>query len=161
MVEAFGVELGTPFQGGALVTLVAIFGVALRTYIIGMPERAKIVADREANLLNERAEEMRGMRERLGAIEAKLEEKERSIEAERTMYRHRISNLGQAFHALLMLLKKGVPVNEAVEEIERLRAEQLDREVAEASMFRAAGLRLDIGDPEKGPQLHTPEGSVR
>lgn len=128
-----------------------------------MKQRApmrQVETDREANLLHERAEEMAGMRERLGAIEAKLEQKESQFDAERTMYRHRISNLGQAFHALLLLLKKGVPVDEAVAEVERLRDEQLGREVAEATMYRAAGLKVPELDPFKTAAMNAADCTV-
>lgn len=167
MIEFAGIALGTPFQGGALLTLLAIFGLALRSYVVGMPARAKVAQEREANLLQERAEEMAGMRERLETIEGKLEAKDRALEtqnktmdAERTMYRHRISNLGQAFHALLLLLKKNVPVDEAVEEVEKLRKEQLDREIAEAATFRAAGLHIDLADPSKSAAVNIADGAV-
>ncbi len=161
MFELGGTVLGTPFQGGILVTLILILGVNVRAWIAGAPDRAKVAVEREANLLNERAEEMIGMRERLAAVEAKLEQKDRLLEAERTMYRHRIANLGQAFTALLMLLRKGVAVDDAVAEIERMRAEQLDREVAEAAMFRAAGVNPDIADPKKSDALNAAEQTKR
>lgn len=149
MIEAFGLQLGTVFQGGTFVACLGVFGLILRSYIVGMPERAKVAFDREANLLEERAEEMVSMRGRLALIEGKLAEKDRLLETERTIYRHRIANLNQAFTALLMLLRKGVPVEEAVAEVERMRAEQLDREIAEATMFRAAGLMIDVPDLQK------------
>ena len=63
--------------------------------------------------------------------------------------------------ALLMLLRKGVPVSEAVEEVERMRAEQLDREVAEAAMFRMTGLPLEVTDPQKSDALNAAERTKR
>ena len=81
MIEAFGIELGTAFQGGTFAAAIAVLGLVLRSYVAGMPERAKVSSDREANLLHERAEEMVGMRERLALIESKLEVKDRLLEA--------------------------------------------------------------------------------
>lgn len=141
----------------AVMVLNVLFGGVLVAIIKNRVPLRKVETDREANLLSERAEEMAGMRERLAAVEAKLDVKDQQIaaerdkveakaaemEAERTMYRHRIANLSGAFTALLMLLKKGVPVDEAVAEIEAMRSDQLAREVAEAATFRAAGLKLE------------------
>lgn len=138
-----------------------LVGGALVAMIRNRPVLMKINTEREANLLNERAEEMIGMRERLIAVEQRLEQKDRLLEAERTMYRHRIANLNQAFSALLLLLKKGIPVDEAVVEIEQMRAEQLDREVAEAAMFRAAGVMADIADGRDSTNLSAAKSTKR
>ncbi len=91
--------------GGLLVAIV-------RTW----PALKKIGADREANLLNERAEEMQGMRTRIADLEAKVErmgeehaaeikriEKER--EAERAIARHEIGNLNQALQTFISLIE--------------------------------------------------------
>lgn len=137
----------------AMVALLNVLvGGLLVAIVRSRPALKKIAADREANLLNERAEEMERMRERLTALEHNLENKDRQLAeallhqekefaAERALYRHRINNLDQAFSALLMLLKKGVSVEEAVSTIEELRAEQLAREAAEAATIRAAGVK--------------------
>lgn len=143
--------------------LVAILNVLIGGVLVQLvrtrPVLKQIGNEREANLLNERADEMERMRERLTALELKLEQaKEEAhevqihqaaqFEAERSIYRHRIGNLGQAFTALLMLLKKGVPVQEAVETVEKMRAEQLEREAAEAATMRAAGLKIEVVRPK-------------
>jgi hypothetical protein len=140
----------TTFLVGLLNVLV---GGVLVSVIRSRPALKKIAADREANLLNERAEEMERMRERLSALEKKLEDKdsevaetlrqqEQHFAAQRAHYRHRINNLDQAFTALLLLLKRGVSVEEAVKEIEDMRAQQLEREAAEAATIRAAGVKV-------------------
>lgn len=164
MIEAFGIQLGTVFQGGTLAAMLAILGVVLRSYIIGMPAREKVASEREANLLHERAEEMASMRERIAKLEAAerkkdqdhaseiemLEEgqaaKDRYHEALRALDRHRINNLSGSFQALLLLLKKGVKVEEAVEAIEAMRAEQLEREAKEAATIRAAAIKAGVAE---------------
>lgn len=161
MIEAFGIQLGTVFQGGTFMAVLAVLGLILRSYIIGMPARAKVASEREANLLHERAEEMIGMRERLKVVEEQLALKSRLSEAERTMYRHRIANLTQAFMALLMLLRKGISVEEAVAEIERLRSEQHALETAEAAMFHSLGLTPEMSDPQKSAALNAAEHTKR
>lgn len=104
------------------------------------PALKKIANEREANLLNERAEEMDKLRKRIDALEAESRQRERQFEAERALYRHQINNLDQSFNALLLLLKQDVPVAEAVEAVERMRAAQLERETLEKSAIRTAGI---------------------
>lgn len=41
MLELFGLPLGTPFQGGTLVVVLAIFGLVVRVWIVGIPERLR------------------------------------------------------------------------------------------------------------------------
>lgn len=125
-----------------------LVGGALVSFIRSRPSLKKIDADREANLLSERAKEMQEMRKRIEKLETEQREKddkheaeqgrrEKLFEAERALYRHQINNLDQSFTALLMLLKKGVAVEEAVEAVEKMRAEQLARETVEKAALRA------------------------
>jgi hypothetical protein len=162
MIELFGLQLGTVFQGGTLVAMLATLGIVARAYIIGIPARKQVEIDHEANLLRERAEEMVSMRERIAKLEEQQELKDKAhareihdledIQAAKDRYhdalraadRHRINNLNQAFSSLLLLLKKGVPVEEAVEEVESLRAEQLKREAEELATIRAAAIKTGI-----------------
>jgi signal transduction histidine kinase len=125
-----------------------LIGGALVSFIRSRPSLKKIDADREANLLSERAKEMQEMRERILRLEAVQEAKDRLYEAQKAANRHRINNLDAAFQALLLLLKRGVPVEEAVAEIEKLRAEQLSREAAEASIIRAAAIKAGLAEPD-------------
>lgn len=81
--------------------------------------------------------------------ETEAESQRRQFEAERALYRHRINNLDSAFTALLLLLKKGVPVAEAVEAVEKMRAGQLEREAAESALLRTVGISI----PSTGEEL--------
>lgn len=119
----------------------AAIGAMLGAYIRTRAPLAKINADREANLLSERAKEMRDMRKRIEGLEAEQHHKDKLFEAERALYRHQINNLDQSFSALLMLLKKGVAVEEAVDAVEKMRAEQLARETVEKAALRALALK--------------------
>ena len=121
-----------------LVVIAMLIGGVLIAMIRARPTLKKIAADREANLLHERAAEMDSMRERLKALEAKLEAKDALHEAERAIDRHRYNNLSGAFDALLMLLKQNPDkVDEAIVIVEKLRAEQLAREALEKGAFRS------------------------
>jgi mannitol-specific phosphotransferase system IIBC component len=128
--------------------LTALIGGVLGSFVKSRPALKKIEVDREANLLSERAKEMADMRHRIEKMEeeqrrkdekheAEQARKDKLFEAERALYRHQINNLDGAFSALLMLLKKGVSVEEAVDAVEKMRAEQLARETIEKAALRA------------------------
>lgn len=134
--------------GVALLNLL-LGGGLVAAWIKTRPAILKIESDREANLLHERADEMASMRTELASIRAEmarrdeehaaaLEARTKVHEAERRADIHRINNLSQCLDALLLLLKKGVSVEEAVEAIEKMRSEQLTRENEERALLRAA-----------------------
>jgi mannitol-specific phosphotransferase system IIBC component len=137
-----------------------LVGGALVSFIRSRPSLRKIDADREANLLSERAKEMAEMRKRIEKLEQEQEEKdaqheaarkraEKLVEAERAFYRHQYGNLSQAFSSLLLLLKKGVPVEEAVDEVEKMRVEQLARETVEKAALRALEVKNAAADDDQ------------
>jgi hypothetical protein len=130
-----------------------LFGGALVSFIRSRPSLKKIDADREANLLSERAKEMQEMRDRIDKLEKLLRDAEKVHSAEKEAlqkqfdahiahYRHRTNNLDASFNALLLLLKQGVEVADAVEAVEKMRSEQLAREATELATLRAAGIQL-------------------
>lgn len=151
----------------AVVLLNVLVGGLLVALVKRKPALDKLANDREANLLSERAKEMQEMRERIEKLEssiekkdekhlaeikeleAKQEAKDRLAEAQKAADRHRINNLNGAFQALLLLLKKGVPVEDAVREIEAMRAEHLKREADEAIKIRTAAITAGLGEPSE------------
>lgn len=118
-----------------------LVGGALVSFIRSRPSLKKIDADREANLLSERAKEMQEMRERMEKLEAMLDLKERQHEAERSVDRHRINNLSQCLDALLLLIEQDpTRAAEAAAKIRAMRAEQLEREAKERAVIQAAAI---------------------
>ena len=122
-------------------------GVAL---IKRKPALNKIANEREANLLHERAAEMDSMRDRMKAMEsrlekqaaehraeklaweARIEERERLYEADMALARHRVNNLDQSLQALLMLIEQDpAKAAEAAAKVRKMREEQLVREATE------------------------------
>jgi hypothetical protein len=148
----------------AVVLLNVLVGGLLVAIVKRKPALDKLANDREANLLSERAKEMEDMRERISKLESIQERKDKAHadqikqleteqaakdrlhEAERRADRHRINNLNGAFQALLLLLKKGVPVEDAVAEIETMRNEQLAREAVESATIRAAAIKAGLAE---------------
>jgi hypothetical protein len=116
-----------------------LIGGLLVQIIRTRPTLKKIANEREANLLNERAEEMEAMRQRIAKLEEKAEYKEALHQAERAIDRHRINNLDQCLTAFLMMVKKN-PDDAAVAAamIEDMRAKQIEREKQESSAIHAA-----------------------
>jgi hypothetical protein len=144
-----------------------LVGGALVSFIRSRPSLKKVEADREANLLRERAKEMQEMRERIERLEAAAEKKDeqhseeiKSIEAKQTAkdryyeamsraYVHSKNNLDQAFNALLMLLKRGVSVEEAVAEVEAMRSRDKATEAKEIATIRAAAISAGLPPPDE------------
>lgn len=115
----------------ALVTILNIFvGGTVVALIKNRPAINKIAADREANLLNERAEEMVLMGRRI-----------ERLESERVVDRHRINNLTQCLDALLMLLEIAPDkASEHVARIKEMRAQQAIAEAAEKGKIHGGHL---------------------
>lgn len=87
MVELFGLELGTPFQGGIFAALVFIAGVLVRAYIVGIPDRVRakneVKADEVRRLVDEVSRVSRAQRECEGR-EQTLRIRVRALEDELT-----------------------------------------------------------------------------
>lgn len=119
-----------------------LLGGVVVAIIKSWPAIKKIGADREANLLTERAEEMDKLRERIEKLESASERKDKQHEAERAADRHRINNLSQCLDALLLLIEQDPSkAAEAASAIRRMRAEQLERENAEKAAIRVAVIK--------------------
>lgn len=133
-----------------LSTMNLLIGGVLVAIVRSRPALKKLANEREANLLNERAEEMEAMRQRIAKLEEKLEYKEAVHQAERAVDRHRINNLDQCLTAFLMMVKKNPDdAATAASMIEDMRAEQIKREKQESSAIHAAAIAAaKLGPPE-------------
>jgi hypothetical protein len=126
-VTVSGVNWNTALLGLLNVLIGSVF-VAL---IKNAPKLKEIAQRREANLLDERAEEMGLMRERI-----------RVLEAERARDRHRINNLSQCLDALLMLIEQDPgKASQAAALVRKMRLDQQERENAEAAAIAAASIK--------------------
>lgn len=142
---------GFTWAAGFLALLNVLVGGLLVTIVRTRPHLKKIANEREANLLSERAEEMRGMRERLASLEAGREadrkEAEVKLELERAQHRrerayerHKVNNLQQAFDALILLLEDIPQAAPVVVKIKEMRSRQLEAEALEAGKFHAENI---------------------
>lgn len=129
--------------------MIALLGGVLRELIKNRPVLRKLKNEEDANLLTERAGDMASMREEIKEMKAEFARKDKEnrdeqkrreaiYDAKEALSRHRANNITNAFNSLLMLLKKKVPVEEAVETIEAMRALHLEAEAKEAAAIHAA-----------------------
>ena len=121
-----------PWGWGVLVILIGFF-VKLR------PIMVKLNAAREETLLAGRAADNADLKNRVDALEKRLETERTQHDAERAADRHRINNLTQCLDALLMLLE-AAPDKAAqhVARIKEMRAMQSTSEAAEKGAIHAA-----------------------
>lgn len=108
-----------------------ILALLIAGYFKLKPLMTKLRNDREASLLEERAQEMAAQRERI-----------EKLEAERAIDRHRLNNLTQCLDALLMLLETAPEkAAEHVARIKAMRATQMAAEAAEKGAALAAAIK--------------------
>lgn len=130
---------GASISTGIWTLVVVTIGGIIAAIIKQRGPWRKTEIEREANLLNERAEEMEAMRTRIAKLEEKAEYKDALHQAERAIDRHRINNLDQCLTAFLMMVKKNPDdAATAAAMIEEMRGQQIEREKQEASAIHAA-----------------------
>lgn len=107
-----------------------LIGGLLVTIVRTRPALKKIANEREANLLNERAQEMENMRRSIA-----------KLEAERANDRHRINNLSQCLDALLLMIEMDpTKAAEAAARIKAMRAAQMAAEAVEKGAIHSADI---------------------
>jgi hypothetical protein len=127
----------TWFQIVQLLVSLLLGGIGVQL-IRTRPMLKKIANDREANLLQERAEEMQGMRQQLILMDVELR-----------FERHRNSNLAACFDSLIMLLKQDPSkAAEAAQMVMDMRANQIAAEALEKAEIMG---RLAAQTPGKEP----------
>lgn len=124
---------GFTWTAGLMALANILIGGLLVAIVKTRPALKKIANEREASLLEERAEEMAAMRERL-----------ERLEAERSVDRHRLNNVTQCLDALLLLLETA-PEKAAqhVVRIKEMRAAQMAAEAAEKGAISGAAIGKD------------------
>ncbi len=133
---AAGESINTGIWTLVALAVTTIGGIAL-AYIKNWGPWKKLDHDREANLLEERAKEMSGMRATIERLEKRIDAKEIQHEAERAHDRHRINNLATALNGFLMMVKAHPEdAATAARMIEELRARQIEEENKENIALR-------------------------
>lgn len=62
MVEAFGVSLGTPFQGVTAIGIMSILGLVLRAWVVGIPDRLRAANEGKVSAAAELADRFKAWR---------------------------------------------------------------------------------------------------
>ncbi len=145
---AVPVSTGFTWTTAFIGVLNLLVGGVLVAIIRSRPALKKIANEREANLLSERAEEMKGMRDTIAKLEARLDAKDIQHEAERAYDRHRINNLAASLNAFFILVKRHPDdAAGAAEEVEAMRARQLEDEKRESIALRQLIAGLTVPPP--------------
>lgn len=127
-----------PWGWGVLIVLVTIFA-RLR------PLMTKLAQERETSLLAARAEDNAELKDRVAALEARLDSERVKHDAERAIDRHRINNLTACLDALLMMLELAPDkAADHVAKIKEMRERQAGHEAAERSAIQAATINATV-----------------
>ncbi|MFS0737564.1 hypothetical protein ABC347_10985 [Sphingomonas sp. 1P06PA] len=138
---AIPVATGFTWTTAAVGLLNLLVGGVLVAIIRSRPALKKIANEREANLLSERAEEMREMRERMAKLEAQMAAKDAQHDAERASDRHRINNLSQCLDMLLGLIEQDPKkAAAAAARVKAMREKQMEAEALEKAAIHAAAI---------------------
>lgn len=129
MFEAVATAVGSSFERAPWGW--GVFAMLIAGYFRLKPLLIRLRNEREASLLEERAQEMATMRARL-----------EKVEAERAVDRHRLNNVTMCLDALLLLLETAPEkAAEHVARIKEMRAAQMRAEAAEKGAIHAAAIK--------------------
>jgi hypothetical protein len=102
----------------------------------------KISVDAEKSFRDDLVRRVERLEDTLERERQAAQHKEKQLrdkhEVERRIDRHRINNLSAAFNSFITLLKQGVPVDKAIEAVEKMRLNHLELEATEAATLRAS-----------------------
>lgn len=129
MAEPIAVTTGFTWTAALMGVANLLIGGLLVAIVRTRPALKKIANEREANLLEERAEQMEAMQRRLEAMEAKIENERAQHRAERALDRHRLNNFDQCFNALFMMFETSPEkAAEAIAAVKAMRTRQMEAE---------------------------------
>jgi hypothetical protein len=160
-VEAFGLELGSVFQGGTFAAVLAMLAIVVRAYIIGIPERTR--AENEGRQIDnaevalrfkEWRAEVHGMKNDLAVVTAKLHQSD----AQRARNRDRFNMVLFVLQLVMTELRRLDPGSAVIKQAEVLLKEvcaseekdQPDAESAARATVAAAEETLTEVTKEKG-----------
>ena len=143
MAEPIAVTTGFTWTAALMGVANLLIGGLLVAIVRTRPALKKIANEREANLLEERAEQMEAMQRRLEAMEAKIENERAQHRAERALDRHRLNNFDQCFNALFMMFETSPEkAAEAIAAVKAMRTRQMEAEALEKAAIHAAAIEL-------------------
>lgn len=153
MIEMFGLNLGTPLQGGILAALLGMLGLALRAFVVGMPERGRVANERKTielaemdKLLADYAEQIKAFRKEVHGYRNDLQVVQGELVVSDKTSSQRINYI----HDLLFVIEL------LITDLELLAPKSTSVKQAKAIVKR-----LGAGDPAKSEALNTAETAVR
>lgn len=155
MLELFGMQLGTVFQGGTMAAMLALLAIVGRAWIIGIPERLRIANEGKASAGDELAErykswrvEVHEMRNSLMVVASKQADCDRALAEAHSVNRHNQVQINTMLFLIRLLIR----------ELERLAPDSLIVQQAKATLEQ---LGHEPFDPQKSTALSAAEHTVR
>lgn len=113
MVELFGMQLGTVFQGGTMVAMMMLLGIVGRAWIVGIPERLRAANEGKMTAAAELSErykawrvEVHGLKNDLGVVAAKQRECDKALAEAHIVNRHHESQMSTMLFLIRLLLRE-------------------------------------------------------
>lgn len=131
MIELFGFELGTVFQGGTLAAMLATLAIVARAYVIGMPDRervkneGRVIDNAEVALrFKEWRAEVHGMKNELAVVKAELHQSN----AQRARNRDRFNMVLFILRLVMAELRRLDPDSAVIKQADGLLKQVTDQE---------------------------------
>lgn len=141
MIEAFGIPLGTVFQGGTFGAALIVLAVVARTYILGIPERArvrneaKVIDNAEVAMrFKEWRAEVHAMKNELAVVKAELH----SSNAQRARNRDRFNMVLFILRLVMTELRRLDPQSAVIRQADALLAQVTEEEESPEDAVSAA-----------------------
>jgi hypothetical protein len=147
MIELFGLQLGTVFQGGTLAAMLVLLAIVARAYIVGMPERrraaneGKVIDNAEVALrFKEWRAEVHAMKNELALVQARLHQSD----AQRARNKDRFNMVLFILRLVMAELRRIDPESAVIKQAEALLGQVTEQE----------------DDPDKTPAVNAAEHTL-
>lgn len=142
MLELFGMQFGTVFQGGTLAAMLALLAIVGRAWIIGIPERLRIANEGKTSASDELAErykawrvEVHELRNATMVVAAKQAECDKALAEAHSVNRHNQVQMNTMLFLIRLLIR----------ELERLAPDSLIVQQAKATLEQLGHEPFDPG----------------
>lgn len=142
MLEVFGLQLGTLFQGGTMAAMIALLAIVGRAWIIGIPDRLRIANEGKVSAAAELAErykawrvEVHEMKNHLMVVAGKQADCDKALAEAHSVNRHNQVQINTMLFLIRLLIR----------ELERLAPDSLIVQQAKATLEQLGHEPFDSG----------------
>lgn len=147
MIELFGLQLGTLFQGGTMAALVVLLGIVLRAWVVGMPARKKVDSDAQITSGAQLAERYKEWRKEIHDIKNDL-----AVSAAELTKCNKLALAANATNEQLMFLMELM--------ISEMEMHDASSKIVQRARLMFNRINKDLKDPNKSDALNTAEIAV-